>query len=718
MSADRAEVRCLFISEKELIMTKSRCFLFVALIFCTALTSVSLRADEGMWLFENPPTQQVKAAYDFALTEEWLEHVRLASCRVARRGSASFISPNGLILTNHHVAAHDLHALSTPEDNLLEKGFYAEKLEDERKCPGLEIFVLEKIEDVTEIVSAAKEADSIKTGTRSNAFIAQLEQKKANETGLRCEVITLYQGGAYHLYCYKVYTDVRLVWAPEESIAAFGGDPDNYEFPRYCLDAAMFRAYENGKPAKIEHYLKWGTGGVKDGELVFVSGHPGTTNRAFTKEHLEFLRDVHFPWLLQKLFRREVLYSAYGNRSLENQRRIADDLGSVQNYRKRAIGQLDGLQTPTLWEGKLSASDENASDAVKNNADAIAEACQEMGEIDDGFSTYLVHDLLEKGEAFNSQTFRYARTLVRLAEESQKPNEERLPEYRDGNLAALKAALLSDTSIYEDVEVLKLTDSLTMLQEVGQGTAWNACIEEGFLPSDMSPKTIAQYFIVHSKLRDVAERKRLMDGGAEAIENSEDPMIVFALSIDEQSRDIRQMYDEIFTAFTTAAYTELARQRFTEQGTDVYPDATLTLRLSHGKVQGYTEDDDTEIEPVTNIAGMFERAASHKNREPFDPPQSWKDGKAALDENCAFNLVSTNDIIGGNSGSPLINTKGELVGLVFDGNIYSLSNNFVYSEEQSRCVSVHADVVLEALTKIYKAERIVKELGVTATQQQ
>ncbi len=692
-------------------MTKLRNVFFAALFVCVAFLTAPVHADEGMWLFENPPTEQVKDTYSFELTEGWLEHVRLSSCRFARRGSASFISDQGLILTNHHVGARNLHELSTPENNLLEKGFYAKNLDDELKCQGLEVFVLDKIENVTEkIADATKDAASPEEAAKlRGAFIAKLEQETADKTGLRCEVITLYQGGAYHLYGYKIYDDIRLVWAPEEKIASFGGDPDNYEYPRYCLDASMFRAYEDGKPAKIKHYLKWGTGGVKDGELVFVSGHPGTTNRAYTKEHLEYMRDVYFPWRLQKLFRREAIYAAFGNRSLENQRRIAGDLGGVQNYRKRAMGQLDGLQTPSLWNGKLSTGDEGASDAVET----IADACESISDSvpSTGLSNYVVYDLLEGGEAFNCRTFQIARTLVRLAQESEKPNEERLREYREGGLTALKASLLNDAPIYDDVEILKLIDSLTMLHEAGQGAIWKALIENDILPGDVSPKEVAQLLIMGSTVRDIVERKRLIDGGLEAIEDSDDPMIQFALSIDEIAREVRKTFDETFTTPTTTAYAELAERRFEELGTGVYPDATLTLRLSYGAVKGYAEDNGTEIEPVTNIAGMYARAEALQHKEPFDPPQSWKDKQTELNPNCAFNLVSTNDIIGGNSGSPLINAKAEVVGLVFDGNIYSLSNNFVYTEEQSRCVSVHADVILESLKKVYKAERIVKELG-------
>jgi len=675
------------------------------------LTLPLLRADEGMWLFDIPPKKQVKEKYNFDLTDQWLDHIQKSSCRFGRGGSGSFVSSQGLIMTNHHVGARQLHNLSTPENNLLENGFYAKTTGDELKCAGLEVLVPMLSEDVTAKVNAGIDANTPPEEAKKlrNAAIAAIEKEYGDKTKLRCEVTTLYQGGAYYLYGYKVYNDIRLVWAPEEKIGSFGGDPDNYEFPRYCVDCTFFRAYENGVPAKIEHFLQWNHSGVKDGELVFVSGFPGRTERSFTREHLEFQRDVYFPWRLQKLFRREVVFSAFGNRSLENGRRIADDLGSIQNYRKRAMGQLQGLQTPGLWKDFPSAekAGEGSPEAI------IAAACNVARDI------YVYYDLLEGAEAFNSQTFRIARTLVRLAQELEKPDGERLKEYRDSNLESLKRTLLADTPIYEDVEILKLTDSLTMLSEV-----WGLSPE-----SAKSPKEMAVELVCGSKVRDVAERKRLFEGGMKVIEASDDPMIQGILatnesvrdfrtehgekfeSLDESARRFRKQYEDTVEAPMEKAYAELAKKRFAELGTNVYPDATFTLRLSYGAVKGYKEDNGTAIAPMTNIAGMFDRAEKQKFREPFDPPQSWKDAKAKLDMNVPFNLVTTNDIIGGNSGSPLVNAKGEVVGLVFDGNIYSLSNNFVYTEEQSRCVSVHASVIEEALRKIYGAAKLADELG-------
>ncbi|MDR1923698.1 MAG: S46 family peptidase [Planctomycetaceae bacterium] len=749
-------------------MKRIFCVVFLVLTFSVSvgLSFVSLCADEGMWLFENPPKQQLKEKYGFDLSDEWLLHVRLSSVRFGRSGSASFVSPAGLIMTNHHVGASQLQMHSTPENDMLKNGFYAKNFDDEIPCKGLECIVLYKVDDVTARVTAFVKNHEQDAAKARSEIITKIEQEEADKSKLHCEVVSLFQGGKYHLYCYKKYTDIRLVWAPEQDIAAFGGDPDNYEYPRYCVDCSFFRAYENGKPAQTKYYLKWSTSGVKDNELVFVSGHPGTTNRAFTREHLEYQRDVFFPERLSRLYRREVIYSAFANRSLENSRRIANDLDAVRNYRKRAIGQLDGLQTPSLWNDKPQSIKQISKEDLDNlhlshkNSDSsriwfveepelgkgkfppdveIALACQFAASI------YNDYCYFETGEAFNSQTFRIARQLVRLAQEKEKPNADRLREYRDGNLDSIKRGLLNDSPIYEDVEILKLTDSLTMLlessgkrveslYEIRQFKNQIFKIEKSHLrqfdgknklsekvellksavlvPVELaviSPKQLAERLVRGSKLRDVGERQKLIDGGLVAVNASDDPMIKFVLEVDQVARQLRKAYEESFESPLTAAYEKLAKERFEKLGTNVYPDATFTLRLSFGAVKGYDENG-KYIEPVTNIAGMFERADLMKHKEPFNPPQSWLDKKNELDQKTGFNIVSTNDIIGGNSGSPLINAKKEVVGLVFDGNIYSLSNNFIYTETVSRCVSVHVDVILESLKKIYKAERLVKEL--------
>ncbi|GHT25565.1 hypothetical protein FACS18942_00860 [Planctomycetales bacterium] len=694
----------------------NRLFFYSLFVLCSVSVSVLLfsaaLADEGMFLYNVPPVKQVKEKYGFDLTPDFLKHLQFSTVRFANRGTGSFVSADGLVLTNHHVGARNLYELSTPENDLLEKGFAAKNIEDELKCAGLEILVPVLEEDVTDKVSADDAALRKKQ-------IAGLEKEYTEKTKLRCEITTLYQGGKYYLYGYKIYNDIRLVFAPEESIASFGGDPDNYEYPRFCIDCSLFRAYEDGKPAKIEHFLKWkkpskepgnNAAGYSGNELIFVSGFPGKTDRAYTKEHLEFQRDTYFPWRLEKLFRREVVYSAFGSRSIENARRIADDLGSVQNYRKRAMGQLAGLQTPSLlspYPLVREYIDGERADIPKGSPEARIANAYEPNR-----GMYLHYDLLENGEAFNCQTFKIARTLVRAAEELGKPNEERLKEYQDANLESLKTKLFSDTPIYEDVEILKLTDSLTMLEKfhtVGAGSIFqDADIFD--VTVKMPPKELATSLINGSNVRDVAERKILFEGGKKAIESSHDEMIQFALRLDDGARKVRKRYEEYVETPASAAYAELAKKRFEKLGTSVYPDATFTIRLSFGKVAGYKEDDGTPVKPFTTIGGVFERYEKQKHKEPFNLPESWLKAKDKLDLSVPFDFVTTNDIVGGNSGSPMVNSKGELTGLAFDGNIYSLPNNFIYTEEQSRCVGVCSDVIIEALERIYDAKRIADEI--------
>jgi len=547
-----------------------------------------------------------------------------------------------------------------------------------------------------------------------NAAIAEIEREYTESTGLRCEVTTLFQGGMFYLYGYKVYNDIRLVWAPEESIGAFGGDPDNFEFPRFCVDAAFFRAYEDGKPAQIEHYLKWNFDGVQEGELVFIAGFPGRTERSFTREHLEFQRDVFFPWRLQKLFRREVMYYTFGSMSAENHRRIAGDLTRVRNHRKRAVGQLQALLTPELWredipsfraqlqgERRLILRFGQSPDTPEWRIMRALDAARVN-------SLYLAYDLYELGEAFNSQTFRIARNIVRLATELEKPNEERLPEFRDDRIESVRASILSSAPIYEDVEIMMMTDSLTMLVEM-QSYLW---LLEGLPIVKMwSPRETAMALIRGSKLRDAEERRRLLDGGIAAIEASDDTMILFALQHDPSARGARKMYEELVEAPLTAAYAELAQQRFERYGTSVYPDATFTLRLSYGTVKGYTDSDGNDIPAFTTIGGLFDRAELQGFRPPWLPAQTWMDATDTLDMTVPFNFVSTLDTIGGNSGSPVVNTRGEVIGTHFDGNRYRFPNIFVYCDERGRAIAVHAAVVVETLRKINRDERILAELG-------
>ncbi len=668
--------------------------------------------DEGMWLFNKPPKELLKTRYGFNVTDAWLEHVQKASVRFNSGGSGSFVSPDGLVMTNHHVGADDLQKLSTPEKNYLRDGFHARTLAEEIKCKGLELNVLLSIEDVTEKVNAAVKPNM----SLAEAFAARRQvmadiEKAATDAAknLRADVVTLFQGGQYHLYRFKKYTDIRLVFAPEQQIAFFGGDPDNFEYPRYDLDVCFFRVYENDKPAKIEHYLKWSPNGAKDGELIFVSGHPGRTNRQNTIAELEYLRDVGYPFLLSRLNRLEVLYSSWSERSEENRRRAKDELFSVQNSRKARIGGLNGLLDPKLMARKVAEEKrlrEFVAQATKPELQAAAKAFDIIAECEKKRAALIKEvTLWENGAGFNSALFTIARTLVRGAAEKAKPSGERLREFGDARLASLEHSLFSDEPIYDDFELLKLADGLTFLvNQLGLSHPLVAQVLDG-----KSPRQRAFECISGTKLKDVAVRKALWEGGQKAIDASNDPMIALAKLVDAEARRVRKAFETEVDEPKRQAYAALAAARYALDGDNTYPDATFTLRLAFGVVKGYVEDG-KKIPAFTDFAGLYERSKEHGNKPPFDLPPRWEQRKDKLHLKTPFNFVSTADIIGGNSGSPVINANAEVVGLIFDGNIHSLVLDFIFDEELARAVSVDSRAIVEALRKVYDADDLADEL--------
>jgi hypothetical protein len=666
-------------------------------------------ADEGMWLFTNPPLKQLKERYDFTPPPGWLEHVQKSSVRFNSGGSGSFVSPNGLVMTNHHVGADTLQKISTPQKNYLKDGFYAKTQADEVKALDLELNVLMSIEDVTERVNAAiapglSPADA---ALARRKITAEIEKESLDKTGLRSNVVTLYQGGAYHLYRFKKYTDVRLVFAPEQQAAFFGGDPDNFEFPRYDLDICFFRVYENDKPAKIDNYLTWSKNGAREGDLTFVSGHPGRTDRLLTVAELEYLRDVQFPRLLDRLFRLEVLYTAYSARSDENARRAREDLFGVQNSRKARVGGLQGLMDPAIMAKKQSQERALRSAAAGNPKlhsaaaawDKIARAVDKQREIAKPYN------MLEGAAGFNSHLFRVARTLLRGGEERPKPNGERLQEFRESNLESLKLQLFSEEPIYEDFEQLRLADSLTYLAEQ---LGYDSPLVQQVL-AGMSPQERAAELIHGTKLKDVKVREKLWEGGRAAVDAANDPMITLAKAIDPEARRLRKIIESDVTEVKQQAYAQIAKAKYAIEGASTYPDATFTLRLSFGVVKGY-EENGRHVPALTHFAGLFQRSAEHNNQPPFDLPPRWIERKSKLDLEVPLNFVSTADIIGGNSGSPVVNRDAELVGIIFDGNIQSLVLDFIYTEEQARAVSVHSAGIIEALRKVYDAGKLADEL--------
>src|ERR1700756_3802074 len=578
-------------------------------------------AGEGLWLFNNPPTKQLQDKYHFTPTAAWLEHLQKSSVRVGRGGSGSFVSPDGLVLTNHHIGFDSLQKLSDTTHNYLADGFYARTLSEEKQCPDLELNVLQSIQDVTERVNAAV-TQSMNAGEAfqaRNRVTADIERESQNTTGLYSEVIKLYGGGSYQLYRYKRYTDVRLVFAPEKRIAFFGGDPDNFEYPRFDLDICLFRAYENGQPAQVENYLKVNPQGPSEHDLVFVSGHPGRTNRQLTVSALTDLRDRVLPFQLQTLYRREVLLAAFGAHSLENQRRIDSDLFGIRNSRKRSDGQLATLLSPEFFAGRVE--DENSFRSELENQPTlrpVLDAYNRIDQAENEMMKVLVTGFLLEGDwrrvglGFDSRLFRIARTLVRAAVERSKPNGERLAEYRDSNRAPLELQLFSPAPIYDDVEELELSDSLTDL-------ATRLGPEETLVKQILagkSPRERAHELVTGTKLKDVAVRRQLYEGGAAALKDYSDPMIALATLVDPAARKLRRVFDESGET-EQEAYGQIARARFALKGNEIYPDATGTLRLSFGEVSGYEEDTKT-IPAFTTFAGLYQRANDHQNREPFE----------------------------------------------------------------------------------------------------
>ena len=682
---------------------------FSAVVFaltCAMLSPVA-RADEGMWLFNQFPKDLVEKKYGYQVSGEFLEMLRTATVRITQ-GTASFVSGEGLLFTNHHVGADCVQKLSSAQHDYFGNGFYAATPADEKTCPDTEVRVLLKIEDVTAKVRGAATAamgGAEANRARKNAM-SRIEKECAASTGQTCDVVSFYSGGQYHLYQYKKYTDIRLVFAPEADVAAFGGDPDNYTYPRYCLDFALFRVYENGQPIHPVRYFKWSHEGVKEGDLIFVPGNPGTTGRLLTMAELEFSRDYRYPLWLRQLKSSIRSTEVYGARDGEAARVARDSLFSQQNSFKRYDGFMTGLKDGSLMSRKRE--EEQALRAgVARDPKLAAEFTRAWDEIaavyQDYRAFYKPHMLLETRAARTSDLFVIARQVLRYAEETAKPDDKRLREYVTASLPIVERAMYSTAPIEDSLEIVMLADYLRCIQqELGSE---NPVVSEAL--GGQTWDEAARRFVTTSKLKDVAERKRLATS-LESVRASEDGMIRLARILDKPARLYRQRYEDEVEARLTAAAPKIARARFAVRGTADYPDATFTLRLTFGAVRGYKNAAGAQVPFTTTFDGLYKRATG---QDPFKLPARWLKGKSALRLTTPFNFVTTADTHGGNSGSPTLNTKGEVVGILFDGNIEGLPNNFVFTDQQARSVHVSSQGILEALRKIYRADRIVKELG-------
>jgi Peptidase S46 len=681
----------------------NRIALLAFAVFFLGSGSTRAGADEGMWLFNNLPLETLKSRFGFEPDAAWSEHLMKSCVRFNVGGSASFVSSDGLVLTNHHVGSDTLFKLSTPERNILENGYLARTNGEELPAPDLELNQLVNIVDVTDKVNSV-----VKTGMPAEAamlarreVIEGIQKEALDQSGLRSDVVTLYGGGRYHLYQYKKYTDVRLVWAPEAATAFMGGDADNFEYPRYCLDACIFRVYENGQPAKIEHFLKWSQGGPAEDELVFVAGNPGRTSRILTVDALKYQRDVRMPFVMNLLRRREICLQQFGLNGPEAKRRARDELFGVQNSRKAYTGMLGGLQNPAIMGAKAEA---------EAKLRAAIKADPQLASLDSAWNEIAAvvaqrPELLVKTPVISSRLFEIAEEIVQMLEEDQKPSGQRLPEYGDAGRESLLQQLLSDAPIYTDLETALLADSLGRLAELrGGDDPLVQAVLAGQSPADRAASAVAGCTLV-----DVAARKALIDGGISGLSSCKDPMIQIAFAIDTEIRKYRKVADELAER-ERQAYAKIAEAQFATAGSSTYPDATFTLRLAFGTVKAYNENGQ-RVEPMTDIAGAFNHQDTHPGQDDFQLPKSWNDAKGRIDGATPYNFVTTCDIIGGNSGSPCVNQNLEVVGLIFDGNIQSLTADYVYTDEQSRSVCVHSSAIREALRTIYNASHIADQLG-------
>lgn len=690
-------------------LRKFLCALILA-AFAFQAVPLTARADEGMWTFNNVPKAEIKQRYGFDVTDEWLRKVQLAAVRFNNGGSGSFVSPDGLVLTNYHIVENIVTQVSTPERDYAKHGFVARTRDEEIKAPSLELNVLKSLEDVTARVNAAVKAGSSDADAflARRAEIAAIEAESTKATGLRSDVVTLYQGGQYHLYRYKKYTDVRIVFVPEFQAAFFGGDPDNFNFPRFNIDMALMRVYENNQPVKPESYLKWSPTGVKEGDLVFVAGHPGSTSRLNTVAHLEQLRDTSIPIIIRLLERREVMLKKYMALGEEQTRQAQNELNGVQNALKVYRGQLAGLNDKAIIDRKMKeeAALRKAIAANPEWQKMYGDAWDEIARVQKGLPSYIrERRIFDQASGFNSGLFNIARTLVRLAAENSKPNAERLPEFTDARRASLEDGLYSPAPFHLEFEKLKMTDSLEFMVELLG--ADHALVKQ--ILGGKTASARAQELVEGTKLKDPAFRKELAAGGADAIASSNDPMIVLARLVDPTARELRKRYEGEVTGVERSNYAKIARARFANEGTKLYPDATFTLRFSYGAVKGYQENG-KRVTPFTTFGGLYERAEKFKHAFPYVLPPRWMEKKPAVDLTTPFNFISTNDITGGNSGSPTINRNAELVGLIFDGNIQSLVGDFMYDESVNRAISVDSRGMLEVLRDIFNAGHIADEL--------
>ena len=662
-------------------------------------------ADEGMWTFDNFPAQRVQQTYGVRVDQAWLNRVQNAAVRLTTGCSASLVSPEGLVLTNHHCVIECIQDLSSPQKDYVQDGFLPANRAEEKQCPGMQAEILTSITDVTARVQAAGEGQTGAAFARArSAETARIESEAcAGDANSRCQVVSLYRGGQFKLYKYRKYADVRLAFAPEFKAAFFGGDPDNFNFPRYALDAAFLRLYENGRPVATPQHLRVNGAAPAAGDVVFVAGNPGTTLRQLTVSQLETQRDLVLP--AQQLARSELRgrIIRFGEESAENRRIALDPLFGVENSFKAIYGRQLALADESLLDAKRREEAEiRQRIAGRPEAAAIGDPWKEIADVQDDFAElHFPFTYLEGGAGGGSQLYAYARTLVRAATERAKPSAERLPGFSDASLPLLEKSLLDVKPVEANLEEVYLSWWLSKAREYM--TVDSPYVKA--LLGRQSPEQLAEE-LSKSRLGDPAVRRALWEGGLAAVQASDDPMIRFVLRTDAQARQVREQWLQRVSGPTDRAAERIARARFLAYGDSVYPDATFTLRLSYGQIAGWTYRGQT-VEPFTRIGGLYERATG---AEPFELAPRWAAAEGRVNKDTIYNLSSTNDIIGGNSGSPLINVRGEVIGAVFDGNIHSLGGAYYFDPELNRTVTVSMGAILESLDKVYDQKALLAEL--------
>ncbi|MDP3738299.1 MAG: S46 family peptidase [Hyphomonadaceae bacterium] len=678
---------------------------FALAVFPFVLSAAT--ADEGMWTFDNFPSAKVKQLYGFAPDQKWLDRVRKASVRLDGGCSGSVVSKDGLVLTNHHCVSDCESDLSSAGNDYVEDGFLAPARKDEKICPGAEASILQSVTDVTQRVKkATANLPAAQVSAARAAEVAAIEKESCGEiTTKRCEVVSLYRGGQYKLYVYDRFDDLRLVFAPEIQAAFFGSDPDNFNFPRYALDMALVRLYRSGQPAAFADPLKIDTAGAKEGELVFVPGNPGSTERLLTVSQLEFQRDQFLPWRIEYLAQIRGSLLAEGTKGEEEARQVNDSLLSVENSLKVFRGQRGALVEPSFFAVKV-AEEKKLKEALASDPALKAKYGDPFADIQALIPTqkqaYLPYQMLEVRFGAGSVLLTDARALVRAAVERGKPDAQRLPEFAPARLKSTQGAVLAEAPVHPVLEKLEIVFWLDKTREyLG---ADHPAVKALF--GSKTSTQIANEIITDTEVEDAAFRKKLWDNPG-LIATTSDPAIALVKRIDAAARAARMKYETSVTGPSSVAAEKIANLRFDVLGQNIYPDANFTLRLSYGVVKGWNDPLYGDVKPFTYVSGLWERATG---AFPFNLGKKWVGGQSKIPGGTQMNLVSTNDIVGGNSGSPLINKDARIVGLVFDGNIHSTGGAYGFDPALNRTVAVSSQLIVEALRRIYGANALAEEL--------